>query len=130
MIDHTIFNKQNWFSSQKMPIIGSKTTKNVAGVRKYLIDSYGNMSDFIRLVGKDKDTVPAGNTIGVVINTSAGYLFGFQTLNPNEDGYDPFGQSLTLYNWNDYIQNGGVRHSLLVRVYHVVSRLGRRLAWQ
>ena len=112
MIKEIIFDSKKWYSNADKPIIGLKTTKTVNGIRRYFINSYANSSDFIRLVGKDRDTVPAGSTVGVVINSTAGYLFGFQSLNPDESGYDPFGQSLTLYNWNDYIQNGGVRHSL------------------
>lgn len=105
------FMKQDWVSKQRMPIIGANTTKNVSGVKKYLIQGYDDHNS-VRLIAKGKDTINANYTINVVINSSAGFLFGFSKLNPNEAGYDPFG-SMTLYSWNDYVKNGGVSASLL-----------------
>lgn len=101
------FMKQDWVSKQRMPIIGAKTAKTIQDVRKYAINSYENPTDFIRLIGMNKDAVSADRTIGIVINSSAGYLFGFQTLHPNDVGYDPFGRNIILYSWNDYVKNGG-----------------------
>ena len=121
---------QDWYSTKELPIVGAKLSNTISGVRKYAINSYANATDFIRLAGKGKETVQAGSTIGVVINSSAGYLFGFQTLDPNEDGYDPFGQSLILYSWNDYLLNGGVLANTILKVCHAVSRLRKETTWQ
>lgn len=68
-----------------------------------------------------KKSVPS-MTVGIVIHHKRfGMLFS-----GNGDIYD---HSWCLYSLSDYIQNGGVLHSLLVHVYHAVSRfLGRRLA--
>lgn len=115
MIDHMIFDSKKYYEGDEKNYIGKtiKTPRAEIGCGRMTSNEgwFANFSVF-----------PQGKVIGQMVNGQNIYLVAENThLDSGDYAY---------FKLSDLIQNGGVRHSLLVRVYHVVSRLGRRLAWQ
>ena len=115
MIDHMIMNSKKYWEGD-MPCYVGKTFKSpTSPVDKWKT----NTDDFYYVYPAHESVIPSGPILGQV-KDQANEIFLMGGL---ADHY-------YLVKLTDLIQNGGVSHSLLTHVYHAVSRLGRRLAWQ
>lgn len=129
MIDHMIVDLKKYYQSQMPNYVGRKIRCTSLPLTQYAFPLNENGNGYIGLkpsTGSSPDLNNWTTVIGQAFENNSIYLLIYaEAINDNTGTAFPFWIKLS-----DLIQNGGVRHSLLVRVYHVVSRLGRRLAWQ
>lgn len=117
MIDHIIFDSKKYYQSNYVPLLGKEIVKPETEVVTYEeADNFSNSHDSV---------IPAGKIVGVVQKGSDTYITdGYRVSGPS------VGSGRRWFSLNSLIRNGGVSHRALTHVYHAVSRLGRRLAWQ